>query len=115
MKVYEEYASPQEKRRAQKDAARGNATGKARGYLLMSDDESGGNFSGWGELSGNDVPQAITHVLASREHLSQKCRAIEFESLPEAWKRAFAKHLTMVFPNEPERRRLQRVLLWAEP
>ena len=114
MKVYEEYVSPQGKRQAQKDAAPGKATGKARTYLLMSNGESGGNYSGWGELSGNDPPQAITHVLASREHLSQRCRAIDFDSLPEAWKRAFANHLSMVFPDGPERRRLQHVLQWAQ-
>jgi len=105
MRIYEEYESNAEKRKAQRGAKRGVATGKARGYLFIFE-EDGKHWSGhtmvysgaFGELL--DVgqgpgagPESITSVNPSDDHLRNKCRRVGFETIPDAWKRAFAAKL----------------------
>jgi len=93
MRVYEEYATPQEKRAAQRGAERGKVTGKARGYLVVTEQMGIENCHALGELlSGSqpgDGPQVICNIVVGRDHLAAKCRRVGFGSLPEEWKQAF--------------------------
>jgi len=99
MRIYEEYATHKEKRQAQHGAKLARATGKARGYLFVFD-EDGINYQGQYnaigetfELEPGEGPRALTTVYPTAQHLRLRCRRIKWDDLPEAWKQAFAAKL----------------------
>ena len=107
MRVYEEYASKADKRRAQRGAKRGVATGEAMGYLLVFNEDGltraysppyCPTYNAFGELLGDadGVPRSTAHVTPSLDYLSEQCRLIGFDTLPVEWKQAFAKKLVAV-------------------
>ena len=107
MRVYEEYDSPAAKRKASRGAVRVRPTGKARGYLLVFDEDGryleGGQpcFFGLAELlseSDPDNPRLVTGMSIPVDHLERNCRRIGFDSLPVRWKSAFANKLSDYFP-----------------
>jgi len=100
VRVYEEYASPKEKRQAQRGARRGYATGKARGYLFVFNEDGKdrrGHFFAIGELfdgsEPGESPHCMTHCTPSTTFLRDNCRFVGFGSIPASWKRAFATRL----------------------
>lgn len=126
MRIYEEYATPTDKRRAQKGAKLCKATGKAKGYLFvfnedgMRSDRDETVYDALGEcLETNDgLPCSITSVTPSLNYLRHWCRRIGFATLPEVWKRAFANKLEGCLSDSvPElreaRRRYRQVLVFG--
>jgi hypothetical protein len=100
MRVYEEYDSPQEKRKAQKGASRGQSTGLARGYLLVFEEDGwagqAGVYNALGsllKLSPGDNPVMIGHVTPHVHFLSERCRRVGFDAMPKSWQKAFVKEL----------------------
>lgn len=98
MRVYEEYDTPAEKRRAQRGARRGKPTGKARAYVLVFP-EHGTYFSG-----GHSCMEALATVFDTEpgakagpvattgyclERLRHNCRRIARRHLPPDWARVF--------------------------
>ena len=107
MRIYEEYDSPEAKRKASRGAVRGTPTGTAKGYLLVFDEDGmyweGGQpcFFGLAELLSEadpDNPRMVTGMSIPVDHLERNCRRIGFDSLPAKWKRAFASKLPDYFP-----------------
>lgn len=102
IRIYEEYKTPQDKRRAQVGAKRGQPTGKARGYILVWDDDG---FWGAGheycynalgsicELEEGEAPRMIGHVTPSHGYLGEKCRRVGREHMPREWRIAFASEV----------------------
>lgn len=100
MRVYEEYDSPQEKRKAQKGASRGQATGLARGYLLVFEEDGwagqSGVYNAFGsllKLAPGDNPVIIGHVTPHVDFLRGHCRRIGFDAMPKSWQKVFVKEL----------------------
>lgn len=61
-------------------------------------------------------PQALCHCTPSLDYLRTKCRSVGFDSIPEEWKKAFARHLDSCLRNEDDpgcRKRYRRVLKHA--
>jgi hypothetical protein len=139
VRVYEEYASARDKRVAQRGARRGVATGKAKGYVLVFDENGHGLSRGeavwWdalGELftpehDSDNPPRCITDCTPAWNYLREKCRRVGFESIPVAWKRAFALRLDyqLTVPQHDaddnykqivcaQRRRYRNILKWAK-
>ena len=124
MRVYEEYQDPQEKRKAQRGAKRGIATGKARGYVLVFNEDGieyayGGErsiavYNGLGELFAGgepgDLPRAMVHCTPSIDFLRNHCRSVGFETIPQEWKVAFASYLNNCLQDDGERKRYRKVL-----
>ncbi len=103
MRTYEEYDSPAEKRDAQRGATRGKATGMARGYILVFD-EDGSHRSGTvtclqalGELMSNvepgDPPRSVTYATPSHGFLRSHCRKVGFFNIPPEWQLAIVRKL----------------------
>jgi len=107
MRVYEEYNSPADKRRAQRQSSllkRKHPTGQAVGYLLVFDEDGNSTagsgkytYSAYGELMadrqpGSD-PVSIVSCDPSWDYLSKNCRLVGFDHIPEKWKRAFARKI----------------------
>jgi len=131
MKIYEEYDSPSEKRKAQRGAKRGVATGKAVGYVLVFNEDgiqrhgATAVYEGLGELMSNEgpgsEPNTITSVTPSLDYLRVRCRVVGWDTIPEVWKRAFGVKLNdmlQVYEGEPDemkkyRRRYRKVTRWA--
>ena len=104
MRVYEEYDSPAEKRKAQKGAKLRKATKKALGYILVFDEDGretfsygdGSYYSAISALSElmsygepGEGPQAIYMGYINTEILTKNCRAISFDEMPKEWQIAF--------------------------
>jgi hypothetical protein len=94
MRVYEDYASPAEKRNAQKGAKRGQPSGKARGYIFVFD-ENGVNGSGCYDAvasvfdvePGCDDPKGnLASTGVSIDYLRTRCRKVGGCHLPPKWK-----------------------------
>jgi len=127
MRIYEEYATPALKRKAQRGAKLGVATGKAKGYLFVFDEDGrrmSGNvcvYDALGEILEVDdgLPQAISSVTPSLDYLRLRCRKIGFNTLPDVWKQAFGQKLDQCLDDSiPEladqRRRYRKVLRFAQ-
>ncbi len=92
MRVYEEYDTPAEKRKAQRGAKRDTPTGKATGYIFVFDENGispNGNYDAQGHLSdstpgANPGPMCGTNV--GREYLRTRCRRVAGKRLPKAWR-----------------------------
>lgn len=124
VRIYEEYDSPREKRQAQRGAKRGIATGRARGYLFVFNEDGIHHttrcqalYDSIGELfSGSkpgEEPHSMTHSEVSITYLRFNCRFIGFDSIPQSWKQAFAEKLDdcVVEENDPGcRKRYARYL-----
>lgn len=94
MRVYEDYASPAEKRAAQKGAKLGKPTGKARGYIFVFN-ENGTNGSGcYGAVAGvmdvepgcDDPKGNLGSTNVSMCYLRTRCRRVGGCHLPPKWK-----------------------------
>ena len=118
MRVYEEYETPAEKRKAQRTAKPkgGQCTGLARGYLLVFDEDGttgpgSGCFNALGELMGGrdigDTPRCITHCTPSRDFLAKHCR----KGIPAVWKRVFAAKVKDWIDNYHGKERIKYVHL----
>jgi len=121
MRIYEEYDTPQEKRKAQKGAKRGKATGKARGYLLVFNEDgySGtceATYGALGELMAGvepgDEPRVITSCNPHVDFLRTHCRFIGWDTVPEVWKRAIARKLWDMIPDEEDQKPYAKILRW---
>ena len=102
MYVVEEYASPAEKRKAQRDSAplkRKHPTGKSRGFMLVfnEDGNAGGREYSYGAFGNvcntepGDGPHSLASAFPSVEFLRESCRVVAFDYLPTEWKKAFAR------------------------
>lgn len=94
MQVFEDYASPAEKRAAQKGAKLGKPTGKARGYIFVF------NENGWTPTGNRDCVASVFDVEpgcddpkgnlcstgVSQEYLRTRCRRVGGCHLPPKWK-----------------------------
>jgi len=103
MRVYEEYESKAEKRKAQRDSAplkRCHPTGEARAFLLVFDEDgiecyhgSDPCYSAFGTMlftEPGDGPHGLSGCTPSRAFLSENCRRVGFEHIPAEWQKAFA-------------------------
>jgi len=105
MRVYEEYESAKEKRKAQRESAplgRRRITGKAKGYVLIFNEDgnsitSGFAYGGYGSiisLDAGDKPHGgVGSVNATPEYLRENCRLVGFEYIPKEWQKVFAYKL----------------------
>lgn len=106
MRAYEEYETPEDKRRASRNATRGKPTGLAVGYCLVFDEhgltgQAGtcgydgiGENGAWGIDSQRPVqPRMIGHVAYGRAYLADNCRRIGRDAIPYSWRRALATAL----------------------
>lgn len=92
MIVYEEYASPAEKRQAQKGAKRGKPTGKARGYFFAFNENGRERDGGWGgmgcvyEGQPGSTDTRMAGTAASPDYLAKNCRRVGGHHLPKPWR-----------------------------
>lgn len=93
MIVYEEYATPAEKRAAQIGAKRGKPTGKARGYFFAFNENGrtgDGGYEGRGQVYGGQQPGStdirMAGTSASAQYLQTCCRRVGGRHLPKPWK-----------------------------
>ena len=116
MIVYEEYENAKEKHSAQRASgsqARKQPTGKARGYLLVLDEDGVESvtpkgskcYSGYGEKFGEKKSVIETEDIAActidEAHLASNCRVIGCQYLPPDWMKAFADILRGIVANYP--------------
>jgi len=127
MRIYERYATPADKRKAQRAGVkRGVASGKAKDYLLVFNEDGYTNSSGYevtygafGELyTNNDINNpCLVSCDASLTYLQKNCRRIGFDSLPMPWKLAFARKLDDCLRDEDVpgiRKRYRKVIRFAK-
>lgn len=105
MRFYEEYENKTEKRRAQNSSRplrRKYPTGKARGYLLVFDEDGFSSSSSYtyGALGSilslfpGDKPYGgVSSASPSVDYLRENCRIVGANYLPPEWKQCFADSL----------------------
>ena len=103
MRVYEEYESSSEKRKAQdasRPLSRMKPTGKSRGYTLVFHEDGCAGTPGTLNACGNilntepgDGPHSLSHCTPSRGYLSDNCRVVGMDYIPAEWRKAFALYL----------------------
>jgi hypothetical protein len=114
MRFYEEFYEKSEKRKAQnasRPLKRKVPTGKARCYLMVFD-EDGGYFSGKSfcyNAVGNvynsdpgDGPHSLASANPSTDFLSDNCRVVGFEYLPDEWQAAFVRYINTFLQRDAE-------------
>jgi len=112
MRVYEEYNTPAEKRRAQRAAKplkRGNITGRSRGYVLVFNEDGNSSCAGkytYGGIANvyntepGDGPHSLASADPSLDYLQTNCRIVGFDYLPPEWQKAFANHIERLIDND---------------
>jgi len=105
MRFYEEYLDKADKRKAQnasRPLKRKQPTGKARGYMLVFNEDGYSTTRGYtyGALGsvltlgpGDPPVGGLSSVDPSTDYLRDNCRIVGAEYLPPVWQRAFANRL----------------------
>jgi len=103
MRIYEEYETPAEKKRAQAGARRRRPTGKARGYCIIFP-ENGRSGRGFWDGTGacyfgdpgcrpSQAPMAGGNI--SPEYLASDCRRVAVKYLDRDWRKVWDRYAAM--------------------
>ena len=94
MRIYEEYETPVEKKRAQRGAKRGHPTGKARGYCIIFPENGrcgrgfwdgvGATFFGDPGCRPHQAPMSGSGI--APEYLARDCRRVAVKYLNRDWR-----------------------------